>query len=162
MISKEILVLGEKIEDKASGLSGILVMCQIGMSGNTDYLFQPGNLNLETMQPAIQFWVDEKRVVGGTREFIDLPLNILDTLVEDTATGFNGLAVAMYYHLNGCIHIDVKPRGVIEKTGQPIKSMEFDIRRLKGDAIKQLSPEEYKKSKQEEPSPESHPERTEK
>jgi len=135
----------------------MLTMHQVDMSNNKHYLFQPSSLNPEDKQPAKTYWITEKRVIGGQETSVVLPLEILDTQVEDKATGFNGTAIALYYHLNGCIHIEIKPKGIIEKTGESIKPVELDIRRLKGSAIKEIDENELEKSKVEAPSPEFHP-----
>ena len=149
--------LGTMITDKVTGIKGMLTMYQVDISDNKHYLFQPAVLNPEDRQPAKSFWVTEKRVIGGEETTVVLPLEILDTQVEDKATGFNGTAIALYYHLNGCIHIEIKPKGIIEKTGESIKPVEFDIRRLKGIAIKEMDSNEFEKSKVKTPSPEFHP-----
>lgn len=151
------LKLGTFITDNATEIKGMLTMYSIDESGNQHYLFQPKGLNPETHHPVDTYWIGEKRVDGAVIISIELPLYILGTHVEDKATGFNGKAICINYHLNGCIHIEVKPKGIIEKNGEVVKAAQFDIRRLKGDAIKELSEEELEKSKRETPSPEYSP-----
>lgn len=157
MENQKILNLGKIITDRVVGLKGMLTVLSIDMNQNIHYLFQPAGLNPKTQEPLDVYWITEKRVVGATMETVALPLNILDTEVEDKATGFKGTAITLYYYLNGCVHIDVKPKGIIKSTGESIKVREFDIRRLKGKMIKELSEKELKSSKKENPSPERRP-----
>ena len=154
---KTMIKLGTIITDKVTEVKGMLTMYNVDINHNEHYLFQPSALNPETKEPIDTFWLTEKRIVGGETISVSLPLEILDTQVEDKATGFNGTAISLNYHLNGCVHVDVKPKGIIEKTGATIKVREFDVRRLKGLAIKELSDIELEKSKVENPSPEFHP-----
>lgn len=153
----KMLKLGTIVTDKVTGIEGMLTVHQTDMSGNQHYSFQPAGLNPEDRQPLDIFWVTEKRIEGAQIVSIKLPLEILGTEVEDKATKFKGTAIALYYYLNGCIHVEVKPKGVIEKTKQSIKSKEFDLRRLRGAAIQEMNEEELEKSKVIAPSPENHP-----
>lgn len=152
--------LGEFIKEKASEIEGMLTHLRLESGNNRHYLFQPRGLSPETGLLIDPFWIDESRILGGTPTTADLPIEILGTQVEDKASGFKGLAIDMTYHINGCVHFYVKPKGVIEKTGATIRSQEFDLRRLKGDAIKVLTKEEIKKSQQENPSPAGFPDRS--
>jgi len=149
--------LGTFITDKASDIRGMLTVYKIDMSSNEHYLFQPAGLNPKTKQPLDSFWINEKRIIGGEEMKLDLPIHVLGTHVEDEPTTFNGMAIGLYYHLNGCIHFEVKPAGTLEKTGETIAAKEFDIRRLKGIAIKPMDEKQLSKSKEDAPSPESYP-----
>jgi len=151
------LKLGTLVKDKVSELSGMLTILAVDVDNNLHYLFQPSLLNPKTKQPVDQFWITQSRVEGGEEMTVELPKEILNTYCEDIATGFNGTAIQIFYYLNGCIHVDVKPKGVIEETGESIKAKEFDIRRLKGPMIKQLSADELEKSKVTAPSPDFLP-----
>lgn len=157
MEKEKFLKLGTIITDRVVGLKGMLTILSIDMDKNIHYLFQPGGLNPKTKEPLDSYWITEKRVIGSVKEVILLPLNILDTLVEDKATGFKGTATTLYYYMNGCIHIDVKPKGIIKETGESVKVREFDIRRLKGKMINELSEKELQASKLKNPSPEFRP-----
>lgn len=145
--------LGENVTDTASGTKGMLthVIVEPGMLKH--YLFQPCGLSPKTKQPLETLWIDESRIFGGKWVTEDLPIEVLGTQVEDKASGFKGTATSMEYHLNGCIHFAVKPKGIIEETGDTIKTNNFDLRRLKGSAIKEMSEEEVKASEKEKPSP---------
>jgi hypothetical protein len=147
------LKLGTNVTDTVTGIKGMLTHYDIDMGRNVHYMFQPGQLSPEDGQPVESFWINENRIEGGILKDVNLPLEVLGTQVEDIATGFKGTAIALRLHINGCVHFQVKPKGVIEKTGKSIGYTDFDIRRLKGDAIKQLSEEEIEKSERTHPSP---------
>lgn len=63
------------------------------------------------------------------------------------------------YHINGCIHVGIKPEGVSEDTGNTYETQEFDIHRVKGEALTEYSEEELRKSIADKPSPEGLPKR---
>jgi hypothetical protein len=149
--------LGTIIIDKVTGSKGMLTIYALEMSGNQNYLFQPKALNPTTKEPVDTFWITEDRIVGGEEVYPVLPINVLGTEVEDTATGFKGISISLYYHINGCVHVEVKAKGTIPKTGETIKSQNVDIRRLKGKAIKKMTEPQMEKSKIEKPSPEFTP-----
>lgn len=152
------LKLGTFVKDKASKQEGMLTVYMTDESHNAFYCFQPKGLNPETMVPLDTIWLDPKRILDGQEDnHVELPLNLLGTEVEDIATGFKGTAISLFYYQNGCTHFEVKPTGVIEKTGETIKAKEFDMRRLRGEAITALSAEELQQSKLDKPSPEYHP-----
>jgi len=145
--------LGSIVTDTATGLSGMVTHLQIEMSGAQWLLFQPRGLNPKSLQPVDSIWLIEQRLTGGKRIAMpDLPTHVLGTQVEDEASGFAGMAVALQLHINGCVHVDVQPKGV-QDTGAPIKACNFDIRRLKGKAIKPLTKAQLKTSTRAHPSP---------
>lgn len=152
----QLFELGTMVIDKVTKTKGMLTMFEIDMSSNQLYLFQPSMLNPETQQPVETLWIDEKRIQGGRKKTMKLPMEVLGTLVEDKATTFKGTAVNLLLHLNGCIHVVVKPEGKIKKTNESIASNNFDLRRLKGNAIRELSKKELEKSKKKEPGPERY------
>jgi len=152
-----ILKLGTIVTDTVTEQKGMLTIFCYDMNMNTHYLFQPAGLNPKTKQPLDTIWINKARIEGAEQIEVELPNNVMGTFVEDKATGFNGKVVQLFYYLNGCIHLDVKPKGVIDETGETIAPKEFDIRRLKGDAIKNLTEEELNESKKTKPSPESRP-----
>lgn len=144
--------LGTMVKDKVTGMRGMLTHL-LSEGENRVYLFQPRGLNPETGEPIRSIWIDPDRVVDG-QEVSDtyLALEVLGTEVEDKASGFKGTAVGTFLHINGCLHIDVQPSGTT-KNGGVIKRQDFDIRRMSGKAIKQLSDDELDQSKQRTPSP---------
>lgn len=145
--------LGSFVTDIATGIEGMVTHLQIEMDG-TEYLrFQPRGLNPKSGQPVDSMWLVEARLTGGTRiSTPDLPLHILGTIVEDEASGFTGMAVNMILHINGCVHFNVQAKGQ-QDTGAPIEQCNFDVRRLKGEAITPMTKEEQKKDEKERPSP---------
>lgn len=157
-MEKSILKLGQMVTDNVTGIKGMLTMYSEDMDNNVLYLFQPSKLNPETKEPVDRYWLSKSRVDAEDYK-VELPLHILGTVVEDKATGFKGVAISIYYHISGCVHIEVKPKGLLENTGQSIKALEFDLRRLKGEAIVELSEAELEESKVKKPSPESYPSR---
>jgi len=148
--------LGKPMKDKVTGLEGMLTHLQVeGKAGFMIYMFQPRGLNPETKQPVDCFWLTPDRIHGGIE--VDEPYlarDVIGTEVEDMASGFRGTAVAAILHINGCLHIDVQPPGVVEKTGAKIKTHNFDIRRLQGERVPLLDDEALEKSKAATPSPE--------
>lgn len=160
MKKQEMLELGTIVKDSVSDIDGMLTIFLVDMSGNRNYLFQPAAINPETLLPVRPFWVDPARVAGANPITVELPLEVVGTEVEDKATGFKGTAIALAYHINGCAHFAVKAKGIAPKTGQTVDAVEFDIRRLKGPAIKELTKEELDQSKKDKPSPENKPELT--
>lgn len=147
------LKLNKIVKDKASGIKGMLTHYVTDEAGNEQYIFQPSGLNPETGGPVQAIFINEARVEGGEVSNVALPKNILGTIVEDEATGFKGTAIELTYHINGCIHFNVKPKGIIDKTGASIEAHDFDIRRLKGTAIPKITEEQKEKSQIKYPSP---------
>ena len=149
-----LLKLGTIVKDTPTGVKGMLTIASMDMDKNINYIFQPCSLNPTTGQPSDRIQVVENRIKGGEYEEIDLPVQILGTIVEDKATNFRGTAVCLDYHISGCVHFDVKPAGLIKKTGCTIDAYNFDIRRLVGAEIPKLTEEKLEESKKSTPSPE--------
>lgn len=122
--------LGSMIVDTTTEIEGMLTVLALDMGGNRHYLFQPALLSTKTKKPVDTYWIVESRIDKLVTEVLYLPMDVLGTVVTDKATNFTGTAVQLYYHLNGCIHFEVKPKGILED-GESIKSHEFDWRRLK-------------------------------
>jgi hypothetical protein len=155
MSRHNIIRLGTPATDSATTLRGMVTHLFMDTGGRLIYLFQPRGLNAETGQPLKGVWVSEKRLQchEELRPNVELPTAVLGTFVEDRASGFKGTAVGLTMHINGCVHIDVQPAGVIEKTGVPVDCCDFDIRRLDGPAIRRMTAEEKAKDEKEHPSP---------
>jgi len=150
----KILKLGTIVKDSATGVEGMLTIVATDMDGSHLYMFQPRGLNPKTGAPVDRMVIATARIVGGEEIEVDLPVEILGTIAEDLATGFTGMIIQLDYHINGCIHVDIKPVGVIAETGTTIESQSFDLRRIKGDKIKPLAEEALEESKKKTPSPE--------
>lgn len=152
-----IIPLNTFASDSATGLPGLLTHLYLRSDGHQTYGFQPRGLNPEDKQPVKSLWVTADRLSShAPREDVDLPLQVLGTHVTEIASGFNGTATVLVLHTTGCLHVEVQPKGVVEKTGAAIESNNFDIRRLEGPALKKLTPEELKKDINSRPSPTSY------
>lgn len=145
--------LGVMVKDKASGLKGACTHMQILGTGARWYNFQPAGLNPEDGSPVERSWVTEDRLEGPTESEPDLPLDAMGTEAEDTITGFKGTITAFIIHLNGCVHVQIQPKGKHPKTGKMIDHHEFDLRMVKGPKIPKLTERERKESERKTPSP---------
>ena len=156
MIRITTAILGTVCRDKATNLTGTLTHWHCDMGQKIMYLFQPKGLNPEDGQPLdkIQIGIDRLDGIAPENvEEVEIPFEILGTTISDKASGFSGMAVAFIRHLNGCFHVYIQPSGVLEKTKQPIKLHEFDLRACEGEKITEMTKSELKKSKIERPSP---------
>ena len=115
----------------ATGLCGTVVIRQIEMDGSVQALVKPKGVDPDTGEAVKGFWAVEKRLSGGEHEDVNYPSEVLGTEVTDPVTGISGTAVALVYHLTGCLHVVIQPKGKT-KSGEPLKSFECDIRRLEG------------------------------
>jgi hypothetical protein len=158
---KTIIELGSIVTEKATASRGMLTHMQVETNNTRMYLFQPNGLNPETGHPVKKMWVVEERLEGGQRIVEpELPLAVLGTKVTDIATGFTGIAVSIVLHISGCVHVNVQPRGKLDKTGAAIEECDFDIRRLKGEAIPVMTKAEIVADQKVKPSPIDIPKRT--
>lgn len=146
--------LGTMLKDKLTGVKGMLTHLIVNHDEVPVYIFQPLGLNPETLQPVDKIMMEHNRVVGGEILEIDVPLQLLGTKAKDIASGFKGKISGLIYHINGCLHIEIKPKGILERTGATIAAHEFDIRRCEGKMIETLSQEKIDESIIENPSPE--------
>ena len=147
--------LGEMVKDKALGLKGMLTHFIIQSDGSEWYSFQPKLLNKDTGQPVKSTWLTKDRIIGGKDvPEPELPRKVLGTPVEDKGTGFGGTCTAIKLHINGCVHLDVQPKG-LQKNGNPIEAQDFDIRRCTGPMIDPVEKKELEKSKKDKPSPDN-------
>jgi hypothetical protein len=147
------------VHDDISNTDGMLTHMLIHIGGNKEYIFQPRGLNPKTGQPIDKIWLHEERISKGQFYELDVPMDILGTPAEDIATGFKGRITTLVYHINGCLHVNIKPEGVLKETGGTINEQEFDIRRVKGKMIKPLAGKKLEESKKTTPSPMSLPDR---
>ena len=150
------LKLGTIVTDTASGMDGMLLHHVINQGGSAFYNFQPRGLSPETGAPIKSTWLVPDRIKGGIVEDVDFPLEILGTKAADKASGFSGAIVSVTRHISGCFHACLQPYGRLEKTGGMIESEDFDLRRLKGAAIKEMSDSERAADQKKKPSPASY------
>lgn len=144
--------LGKPVTDIATGMKGMLVHMQYYLGGNLFYNFQPLGLDKKTGLPLGSFWVGKDRIKGLETEEVELPTEILGTIVTDEASGFTGTATAIVLHISGCVHIEITPADTDEH-GCAVKAIDLDIRRLKGKAVKIMTEPERKRDQQQRPSP---------
>ena len=146
--------LGSTATDTATGLKGMVTLMQVDLDRHLYYAFQPRQLNPETGEPVDSYWLVEERLKGfDSTPDVPMPLEVLGTEVEDTATGFKGTAVDLALHISGCVHVTIQPKGVQARSGERIKGQSFDIRRCKGKAIKPMAEQEREQDQRAKPSP---------
>lgn len=148
-------VLGKMVEDTVTKTKGMLTHMLLTMGGDVQYIYQPRGINPATGIPVDKIMIHSSRVKGGEEQETDVPMQILGTEAEDIATGYKGTIIGLVYHLDGCLHVEIKPAGILE-SGDTIGAQEFDIRRVKGKSIKSLSDKELKESIKKTPSPMSY------
>jgi len=147
--------LGTVCFDKATQKEGTITHCVIDLDQRIDYLFQPRGLNPVDGQPIARIIAERGRLIlpPDCFEEVDVPFEILGSIVTDKASGFSGMAIAFVQHINGCFHIRIQPSGTIQSTNSTIQYNEFDLRGCEGDKIKQLSEEQIQESQKKNPSP---------
>ena len=153
MKKKEIIKLGQIVTDKFTETTGMLMCFNIDTIGNELYLFQPKQISPKTLAPVGVFWLTADRLGEVLKEKVELPTEILGTIVVDEATSFKGSVIDITYHLNGCVHVNIKAAGIIPETGSTIDTYEVDYRRLSGEFVNKMTEAEVTKSKKEKPSP---------
>ena len=149
--------LGGIVTDSATGATGMAVARQIELDRSVNVLLQPKGLNPKNGEPVKGVYVVEQRLTGGEQEVgVDYPYHILGTDVEDTATGYKGMAIALIVHISGCVHLLIQAKGRNEDGG-PIHPQNFDIRRCAGPAIAPMTVAEVEQDKKVHPSPNDGP-----
>ena len=161
MTEFRVLRLGTVCHDKATQLEGTLTHWVMNMEKSIEYLFQPQGLN-EEQQPLKKLMLCKERLSSlkdSDFEYVEVPFDVLGTIVTNKPSGFTGLAVQFIRHMNGCFHVEIQPAGTLAKTGTSIASNEFDLRECTGEKIQALSQEEHEVSITKTPSPSPRPER---
>lgn len=150
-----VLKLGTVCLDTATGLTGTLTHWYINMAKNVEYLLQPRELNPDDGQPVKKLMIEVERLKVTENDFeeVEIPFEILGSIVTSKSSGFTGTATCFVRHINGCFHINIQPKGLLPKTNGPIKPGEFDLRDCEGEKISVLTAEEKKKSEMDNPSP---------
>lgn len=145
--------LGVMVTDIITKTKGMLTHLEVEMDESVRYIYQPHGLNPKTGGPVDRIVINEARVGDGKVITMDVPMEILGTEAEDIATGFKGKIVSLVYHINGCLHVTIKPSGVLAETGSTIEPNDFDIRRVKGEKITPFGVKKMKKDIEKKPSP---------
>jgi len=150
----KVVKLGTTCVDKATELQGTLTHWICDMSCKVNYLFQPQALN-EEGQPVQQLYLEVERLDVKLTDFeeVEIPFEILGTIVSDKASGFTGMAISFMRHINGCFHVFIQPKGLNPKNNSPIQKCDFDLRSCSGEMIEKLSPKKLEESKKKTPSP---------
>lgn len=150
----KVIKLGTVCYDKATELNGTLTHWVVGMGCQVLYLFQPKGLDQEG-QPVNNILLEAERLVYKQEEIetVEIPFEILGTIVKDTASGFEGMAVSFMRHINGCFHVYIQPSGINARTNAPVVRNDFDLRSCEGDMIEKLDEKKLEKSKKDKPSP---------
>lgn len=150
-----VLKLGTVCKDVATELTGTLTHWYLNMAKTVEYLLQPKELNPDDGQPVKRLILEAERlqVIEDDFEEVEVPFDILGSIVTSKSSGFTGTAVCFVRHMNGCFHVSIQPKGLLPKTKCPIKPAEFDLRDCEGEKIPMLTPLEKKKSEADHPSP---------
>lgn len=153
MEEMRVLKLGMVCLDKATELTGTLTHWVMGMDKRVIYLFQPRGLD-ENGLPIKKLSLELERltVVPEDFETVEVPFEILGSIVTSKASGFTGMGVEFIRHINGCFHVVIQPKGLSPKTKEPVRKCEFDLRECEGEKIKNPTGPELEKSKAARPS----------
>lgn len=153
-MKKSVIKLGTECQDKATELKGTLTHWMVTMSGHVHYFFQPKGLD-DQGQPLRRLYLEKERLDVKDKDFeeVEVPMEILGTIITDKASGFTGMATSFVRHINGCFHAYIQPKGMNRKTNSPIEACDFDLRSCTGKMIEKMSKEDLKKSKEDKPSP---------
>lgn len=131
MIDLEVSKLGYKAKDTITGYIGVVTAKAEFLFGTDRYEISSNDLHEGRVVPSI--WVEEQRVklyaVHTTAGTMTTEIELGEE-VADTITGFKGTATGRYIFLNGCIRVEVTPKGL--KDGKPIELEVFDEQRLTG------------------------------
>ncbi|MEI6190757.1 MAG: hypothetical protein WCP24_00130 [bacterium] len=153
-VEAKVLKLGTVCRDKATNLEGTLTHWIMDMSKGVSYLFQPKGLD-ENDQPVKKLYLEMERlnVKDSDFETVEVPFEIIGTVVTNKSSGFVGMAVEFIRHINGCFHVVIQPKGMSAKTKTPIQKNDFDLRDCTGSMIVELTKKALAESRRKTPSP---------
>jgi hypothetical protein len=148
------LKLGTKVKDKSTNQEGMLTLMQVEENGNIYYYFQPRGVSPKHGEPLEGRWIVDTSVKYGVEVTPPyLPLDILGSYAKDNASGYEGNITSLRLHINGCVHVSLQSTQILKETGTVPLSVDFDIRRLSGEKIDNMTDEELEESKINTPSP---------
>jgi hypothetical protein len=149
-----VLRLGTVCVDKATELSGTLTHWLMGMDCRIIYLFQPRGLD-ENGLPIKKLSLERERLEVKPEDYetVDVPFEILGSIITSKASGFTGMGVEFVRHINSCFHVVIQPKGLSPKTKEPVRKCDFDLRECEGEKINNPIGAELEQSKAERPSP---------
>ena len=142
------------VTDTGTNMEGMLTHSAHFQDGSVRYGFQPKGLDQETKEPLKKFFLESARVADSKPpiEEIELPIEILGTIVTDEASGFTGKAIQLIRHTHRCNHVIIQSQKKT-KSGNPVDPHDFNIIQLTREAIKPMTEEEKNEISQKKPSP---------
>lgn len=149
----QMLKLGQDNRDLASQQIGQLTHAEIRQGGAIRYFFQPRGLNPKTGEPHDKLLVEAERMETKDYKEVEVPMEILGSVVTDNASGFTGIAISFVQHINGCFHVVLQPSDILAETGTTAKPHDFDLRGCSGEKIPVLTEEQREESTRRTPSP---------
>ncbi len=127
------------MKETTTGIKGQLLHALVCRDNIITYMFQPVGLHPKWKVPNDPYAIFTTRIPKDMEtETVELPMELLGQEVEDSITGFKGIASAFIIHPDRCVHVSVVPKGVNPETNNKWQEDEFDIRRLKGRAMDKL------------------------
>ena len=153
-MNKITLKLGTTVKDKSTNQEGMLTLMQVEQNDSRYYYFQPRGVSPKNGEPVEGRWIVDTSVEGGIEVTPPyLPLDILGSYAKDNASGYEGNVISLRLHINGCVHVSLQSTQILKETGTVPLSVDFDIRRLSGEKIDNMTEEELEESKIKNPSP---------
>jgi len=125
------LKLGQTVTDKITGLTGVITCIAEFMHSPPRVCVTPRKKPKDAEKES-DHWLDEARLKPGKialkveRKPATVPFG---QKVKDPISGFSGVATARFFHINGCIQIEVTP-DKLKADGSIIKPWAFDEQRL--------------------------------
>ena len=123
----KVLKLGTFVKELVTGNEGVLTHMCVMIGGRIEYVFQPKGLNSSTGKPIESGFVQQEQISGGIFIEVDIPLFLLMEKAKDKNSGYSGRIVTLTYHINGCIHVCIKPKGINPATGNTFDALDFDL-----------------------------------
>lgn len=141
----KVLKMGTTVVEIASDRKGHLDGISIGVNLSVVYKFIPNELNKGGIQHSYNVYGE--MIKGAPSVEVDLPVEVLGSMVTDIYSGFTGMAVQMAVHLNGCVHFWVQG-GNLDDDGTLASPQDLSILQLTGKKItkKTLTSLEYVKT----------------
>ena len=124
-----------------TGEKGQLEAVSVYPDGHKKYFFRPGGLNKTTGKRLEAFDVMERDIDGAMADYQDYPPDIFEKDVEEINSGLKGKVIKLVYFMGGCVHAIIQPPGT-KADGERKEPENIDMRSLKGEAIRELTPEE--------------------
>lgn len=152
----QLFKLGKEVIDTATNRKGMLIHCQIDLNRSAFYNFQPKGLNPKTGAPLKGSWIATSRIKNGELVDVFLPVEALESIATDKASGFKGTVTAITLHISGCVHMVIQSKGT-QENGSSVDSVDFDMRRLSGSKIPKLTEKQIQKDQKKKPSPAGMP-----